>query len=173
MSAADPSTGTDRLPLPQDPDLETDPTMAGATRPPHLRPGSMLLVFAGGTIGAGLREILSLAFPPLHGIPSTILAINVVGALLLGLLLELLSRRGPDEGRRRAVRLAAGTGVLGGFTTYSALATDAAALIGEGRAGAGIGCALATLLLGGLATWAGIALGTLLPHRRRGEGARP
>ncbi len=38
---------------------------------------------------------------------------------MLGALLESLARRGPDEGRRRAIRLLVGTGGLGGFTTYS------------------------------------------------------
>ena len=56
------------------------------------------------------------------------LGINVVGAFLLGTLLELLADRSIDAGGSRRIRLTPGTGVLGGFTTYSALAADTATL---------------------------------------------
>lgn len=152
--------------LPDDPDLEVDRAPAGTPRPVHLQVPFLLLVFVGGVIGTAARAGLALAFPPVHGIPFSILAINLTGAFALGLLLEWLARRGPDEGRRRALRLFCGTGVIGGYTTYSALAADTAALIGGGSAWAGIGYAVVTVLVGGLATWAGIALGALV--RRRG-----
>ena len=90
----------------------------------------------------------------------------MTGAFLLGILLELLSRRGPDHGRRRALRLFLGTGLLGGFTTYSALANDTAVLVASGNAVAGISYGLGTLFVGALAAWGGIALGILI-HRRQ------
>ena len=152
--------------LPDDPDLEAAETPAGAPRPVHLRPGHLLLVAAGGALGTAARAALAEAFPPVDGVPYTILAINVGGAFLLGMLLDLLARRGPDRGRRRTLRLLIGTGFLGGFTTYSALAADSAVLIGHGMAGAGIGYALATLFIGAGMTWAGMAVGGLL-HRTR------
>ena len=86
-------------------------------RPPHLRWGFIALVALGGAIGTTVRALLAAAFPAHDGISWTILAINVVGAFCLGFLLNALARRGPDVGRRRAVRLFVGTGVLGGFTT--------------------------------------------------------
>lgn len=46
------------------------------------------------------------------------------GAFCLGLVLTILARLGPDEGRRRDLRLTLGTGLLGGFTTYSLLAVQ-------------------------------------------------
>src|SRR5699024_4959447 len=49
-------------------------------------------------------------------------------------------------------------------TTYSALAADAAWLMGNGALAAGIGYGLATVVLGGLATWAGIAV-AVATHR--------
>lgn len=130
------------------------------TRQPHLRPGPVGLVLLGGTAGTAAREALSLAFPPVNGIPVAIFAVNLTGAFLLGLLLEALIRRGPDRGRRRGLRLLLGTGFMGGFTTYSALAADTALLLGSGSAGAGIAYGLATVALGALATWTGILLGS-------------
>lgn len=153
-----PIPSADDVRLPMDPDLDVDDVGGGEPRPVHLRPAYLLLVVVGGTFGTAGREVISLAFPPLDGIPYAIFAINIVGAFLLGILLEALSRRGPDHGRRRTIRLLLGTGVMGGFTTYSALATDAAHLIGGGSALTGITYALATVLVGAAATWAGIAV---------------
>ena len=160
--------------LPLDPDLDADESANGAPRPIHLGPGALLLVFTGGTIGTAAREALSLALPPPGAIPYTVFGINVVGALLLGALLEGLVGRGPDRSGRR-LRLLLGTGVLGGFTTYSTLATDAAHLIGTGSIGTGsistgsIGAGAAygvgTVLVGALATWIGIALAAAARRR--------
>lgn len=139
------------------------------SRPTHLRASYLGLALLGGAGGTAAREAISLAVPSVNGIPVAIFVINVLGAFLLGLLLEALARRGPDEGVRRTVRILIGTGFMGGFTTYSALAADAAGLLAHGAAGAGIGYGLATVVLGGLATWAGIAVG-VATHRRPGAG---
>lgn len=116
------------------------------------------MVALGGALGTGAREAISLAVPPIGGFPVAILGINVVGAFLLGLLLESLLRRGPDVGRRRDLRLFFGTGVLGGFTTYSALAADSSVLLIEGRALVGVLYAVGSVVLGVLASWGGIVL---------------
>jgi CrcB protein len=92
--------------------------------------------------------------------------INVVGAFLLGALLEALALRGADEGRRRDLRLFIGTGVLGGFTTYSAFAVDTDGLIVAQNVGGSILYAVATIVVGALATVAGIALSARLARRR-------
>ncbi|GAA1945588.1 hypothetical protein GCM10009689_28490 [Brevibacterium antiquum] len=123
--------------------------------PVHLRLPYLGLALIGGTLGTAAREAITLAFPSTSGIPWAIFAVNVLGAFLLGVLLDALARMGPDEGRRRRLRILIGTGFTGGFTTYSALATDTASLLGEGRVGIGYG--LGTVLVGGIATWAGIA----------------
>ena len=115
------------------------------------------LVFLGGTLGTATRVALTLAIPPTDGFPATIMGINVAGALLLGALLEALSRRGADEGARRRIRLLIGTGFLGGFTTYSALATDSV-LLAAGSPALALLNALGSLVLGALATWVGIVL---------------
>jgi len=83
------------------------------------------------------------------------LGINVVGAFLLGALLERLGHPGLDPNRVQHLRLLLGTGGLGGFTTYSALATDTASLLAA-HPGRAVGYALATVLIGAAASVAGI-----------------
>ncbi len=127
----------------------------------HLRGRSLGLVFVGGAVGTGLRAAASAVGPPLRGVPVTVLVVNVVGAFLLGLLLQRLHRAGPDDGRRRDLRLLLGTGLLGGFTTYSALAADTAALLSDGRVGGAVLYAGGTLVLGLAAALLGLRCGGL------------
>jgi CrcB protein len=147
-------------------------------RPAHLRVRFLALVALGGTVGTALREGLTLAIPPLGSLPLATFLINVTGAFVLGLLLEVLARRGPDEGRRRAVRLLVGTGVLGGFTTYSALAAVTAELGVAGDWIWAIAYPLGTIVVGAAASIAGIAVGTRMSRtaeeasvRRAEDGA--
>ena len=79
--------------------------------------------------------------------PVATLGINVVGAFLLGVLLELLADHSLDTGWSRRIRLGVGTGGLGGFTTYSALATDTV-ILAAAHPGRAAGYALLTVLLG-------------------------
>lgn len=147
--------------------LDSDALNAGhATRPVHLTPLFLLVVAVGGTIGTAVREVISLLVPPLGDYPIAIFGINVVGAFLLGLLLDALARSGPDEGRRRLARLLLGTGFCGGFTTYSSLATATAVLLTDGTVGPAVLYAVGSVLLGGAAAWAGIACGALIGGRR-------
>jgi CrcB protein len=133
---------------------------ARSARPAHLDLRLIGLVFLGGCVGTALRAGVGLLVPPSDGVPLATFAINVIGAFALGLLLAVLAGRGPDRGSRRAMRLLLGTGLLGGFTTYSTLASDTALLVGDGRVAAGIAYALGTLLAGLLGSWAGLLLGT-------------
>jgi len=150
--------------LPLDSDLEVGETSDGRARPVHLRWQYLALVAVGGTAGTALRELLSITVPPLGQVPVVTIGINILGAFLLGALLESLTRRGPDEGRRRHLRLLLGTGVLGGFTTYSALATDTSLLIARDNFGLALLYSLGTIIVGGIATWAGISVAAA--HRR-------
>ncbi|WP_417564018.1 fluoride efflux transporter FluC [Microbacterium sp.] len=124
----------------------------------HLRWSAIGLVVAGGALGTLARYTLSLVLPEWGGMPWPIFLVNIAGAFLLGWLLEALVRAGPDTGRRRAVRLFAGTGALGGFTTYSTFAVGADGLFTAGATWGGIGYAVATVVVGAAASLAGIAL---------------
>ena len=135
-------------------------TLPPPERAAHLRPSMLVVVAIGGTVGTAAREGVSLAVPTSGGLPLAILLINVVGAFALGLLLEALNRRGPDRGRRRLLRLGLGTGVCGGFTTYSTLAVGAAELLRAGGTGLGIADAVGSVLLGALASWLGVLAGS-------------
>lgn len=124
-------------------------------------------VVLGGSLGAAGRYLITEGFIGLT--PWITLMINVLGAFLLGVLLEGLTGGGPDRGRRRSLRLLLGTGVLGGFTTYSSLAVDTDLLVRQGSVGAAMAYALGTVLLGLIATLAGIALAGRW-HRTRPAG---
>jgi CrcB protein len=130
-----------------------------AGRPVHLRLRSLGLVWLGGASGSAARYAVTQRVPPLRELPLGTLLVNVVGAFLLGLLLERLLREGDDLGARRDLRLLLGTGFLGGFTTYSALATDAVELVAEHQPGRAVAYGLGTLLLGGLAALVGLWCG--------------
>lgn len=83
-----------------------------------------LLVFVGGGIGAALRHAvnrgaLALLGPPF---PFGTLIVNVLGSFLMGVLAAALVARGETD---QSMRLFLGTGVLGGFTTFSAFSLDA------------------------------------------------
>jgi CrcB protein len=100
-------------------------------------------------------------------LPLTTLMINLVGAFLLGVLLERLGRGTGRPERRRLVRLFAGTGFLGGFTTYSALATEVVQLGQAGLAAEAVAYALGTVLLGAAASLAGIVAGARLGRTKQ------
>jgi len=86
---------------------------------------SFFAVAIGGAIGASARHGLSLAmlrvFGP--GFPVGTLLANVLGGLLMGILMGWLIRDTPEGAN--TIRLFAGVGVLGGFTTFSSFSLDA------------------------------------------------
>ena len=117
---------------------------------------SLALVAAGGCAGTLVRAALERAWPASPGhLPVTTLALNVVGALALGLLLGALG------GGRPRLRLALGTGVLGGLTTHSTFILESHRLLtssGDGGhpvLGAAylVGSMVAGLVAAGLGLW--------------------
>ncbi|MER7524654.1 CrcB family protein [Microbacterium oxydans] len=111
----------------------------------------ILLVAAGGTAGTAARLGLGLMLPDVGGFPVAVLVANVVGALLIG----LLAARLPATAE---LRLALGTGVLGGFTTYSAFMTGTLSLWADAPVIA-VAYAVGSLTLGLAAAGLGLRLG--------------
>lgn len=133
-------------------------------RPAHRQWRLVGLVALGGAVGTGARQGLVLLVPAAGDLPVPILLANLSGAFLLGGLLEWLLRAGPDQGGRRDLRLLAGTGVLGGYTTYSSLAVAGAGMLAGGRAGLAVAYAVGSVVLGVVAAGAGITLAGRLPR---------
>ncbi len=148
------------MPAAMDPVSEIDPD-----RPPrHLTWAAAGLVFAGGALGTTARYAVGEAVGPWGVWPAATFLVNVVGAFLLGVLLEALGRRGPDVGGRQRLRLLLGAGFLGGFTTYSTLAVDIAGLLRDGHASVGVAYAAGTVVLGLVACTLGV-WGAAAHHR--------
>lgn len=105
----------------------------------------LVLVAIGGAIGASLRHVVNLGSLRLAGpgFPWGTMAINIVGALLMGVFVGLLARRG---GSSEALRLFVATGILGGFTTFSAFSLDFAVLWERGATLPAMGYVLASVL---------------------------
>ena len=121
------------------------------------------LVGAGGAVGTALRYLAGQAVPdgaasaPSSASLLVILAINVIGSGLLGALVGRLSRQ-PGPGADRG-RLLLGTGMLGGFTTYSTFALDVVELARHGDWLWAIGYPIVSVALGLAAAWWGLRLG--------------
>lgn len=90
--------------------------------------GPYLIVFAGAGIGGALRHGVNVAAARAFGLgyPYGTLIVNVVGSLAMGVLAGYFLLR---TGFPQHLRLFMTTGVLGGFTTFSAFSLDAALLI--------------------------------------------
>jgi CrcB protein len=142
------------------PELPLDPDPPDVRRPPRpwdTRPALLAVVAVGGLVGTPARYAIAQALATSrHGWPIATFLTNLAGAFALGVLLELLARRGRETGRRQLVRLLVGTGALGAFTTYSTLAVEADLLVRDSRPLLALAYALASVALGVVAAAAGI-----------------
>ena len=116
-----------------------------------------LIVFLGGGLGAALRHGMNVNIARLlgTGFPYATLLINITGSLVMGLVAAYFAFKGDAS---QHWRLFLTTGILGGYTTFSAFSLDAALLYERGELGA---AALYVLLsvavsIGGL--FAGLAI---------------
>ena len=116
---------------------------------------SFLSVAAGGAIGASLRFGTGLVVVRLagQGFPLAILTVNVVGSFLMGLFVVYSFQRGMEH-----LNLFVLTGILGGFTTFSAFSLEAFTLFERGQ----IGSATLYVLLSVAVSIAALVLGVVL-----------
>lgn len=142
----------------------------GVSRPAHHDPRLLALIVLGGAAGTCTRAVLELALPAAPaGWPWATFAVNVTGSLVLGLVLEVLARTGSDAGWRRTVRLTAGTGFLGGYTTYSTFAVEISRRAAEGVSPLAGAYAGSSVVLG----MAAAATGFVLADRGLRRAGRP
>lgn len=117
---------------------------------------SIFLIFVGGGIGAALRHVVNLMSAQWLGatFPWGTLIVNVTGSFVIGLLAAYFAFRG-DAVWSQPLRLFLTTGILGGYTTFSAFSLDFALLFERGEIAqavayvlASVGLSLAAVFLG-------------------------
>lgn len=116
-----------------------------------------LVVFLGAGLGGALRHGVNVAALRFLGsnFPVGTLAINVAGSFIMGLLAAWFALKA-DPGQ--ACRLFLTTGILGGFTTFSAFSLDAILLWERGQAGAAAAYVAMSVALSLLALFAGLLI---------------
>lgn len=125
-------------------------------RPGNPQTAVVAAVSFGGVIGACARYGASLLWPTASGgFPWTTLVVNVTGCALIGVFMVVI---GEAWAAHRLVRPFFGTGVLGGFTTFSTYAVDIERLVAKGEAGTGLAYLGLTLLAALAAVWSAVWL---------------
>ncbi len=115
------------------------------------------LTVAGGAVGVLARGLIVAPVSDPAAVPWTTLAINVAGSLLLGIIVGWL------DDRRPLARAFLGTGIMGGFTTYSAFAVATALWVTTPWLAAGL--AAASVVLGVIGAIVGLFIGRRIADR--------
>jgi len=129
---------------------------------------SIAAVAVGSAVGGVLRYVVTILCAQRFGVgfPYGTLLVNVSGSFLIGFVVELSLTR--TFGITPYLRLLIATGVLGGYTTFSAFAYETFTLGAEGQRGMSAAYALGSVGLGLAAYFAGTVLARLLTHPARG-----
>ena len=136
--------------FPVDPDV----TAEADVPPPRLHTTAIAAIAVGGALGAITRWGVAEALPHDAGqFPWATLLANVSGCFLIGVLMVLVIERWPE---RRLIRPFFGTGILGGFTTFSTYAVDTRALLSADRPGVALAYLVGTVVLGLVAVVMGL-----------------
>ena len=116
-----------------------------------------LIVFIGAGIGGALRHGVNVGASRLfgYGFPFGTLIVNVAGSFVMGLLAGFFAYR---AGIPQHVRLFLTTGILGGFTTFSAFSLDTALLIERHSLGLAAGYVVGSVGAGIAALFFGLAV---------------
>jgi CrcB protein len=149
---------------PIDPDVDLSvPTQRAELHGHH--PAVIGAIAAGGVIGSLARYQIGRWWPtPTNGFPSATLVINVAGCLLIGVLMALIAA---TLSPHPLIRPFFGTGILGGFTTFSTYAVDLQTLLAHGK----VGTALAYLAATAIGAIAAAAAGLTVTRRLSRPGA--
>jgi CrcB protein len=120
-----------------------------------------LIVFFGGGLGAALRHGVNLAAARAFGttFPYGTMVINVLGSLAMGLIAEYFALK---TGLPQRWRLFLTTGILGGFTTFSAFSLEAALLYERGQQAGAALYVVGSVVLAIGALFAGMAIVRML-----------
>jgi CrcB protein len=109
------------------------------------------VVAVGGAVGASARYGAGLAWPVVPGaFPWTTLVVNAAGCAVIGVFMVVIT---DVWAAHRLVRPFFGTGVLGGFTTFSTYAVDIQQLVNGGHAGVGLAYLALTVAAALVAVW--------------------
>jgi CrcB protein len=116
-----------------------------------------LLIFVGGGIGSMLRHAVNQTTAAVLGVnfPYGTLLVNIIGSFNVGLLAGWFALRG---GSSQSLRLFLTTGIVGGFTTFSAFTLDTALLWERGQLGVAALYALGTIAAGLVSLCMGLAI---------------
>ena len=116
-----------------------------------------VLIFIGGGIGSSLRHTLNLVFTRALGtaFPYHTFIINITGSIIMGLIAGYLAFKGEASQHWRLFLM---TGVLGGYTTFSAFSLDAALLYERGEIALALLYVLGSVVLSIAGLFAGLAL---------------
>ncbi|MEV0124398.1 CrcB family protein [Streptomyces sp. NPDC050703] len=146
-------TETGRPPAADEP-VDPDIGSVGAERrrgPARGQAGTVAAVAVGGAVGASARYAAALLWPAAaDAFPWWTLGVNAVGCALIGAFMVLITDVWSPH---PLLRPFFGTGVLGGFTTFSTYATDIERLVSGGHVRAGLAYLALTLLAALLAVW--------------------
>jgi CrcB protein len=123
----------------------------------QLRMVQVLLVALGGAIGSVFRYYVGVWSVRLAGpaFPWGTLTVNVVGSFVIGVFAELISRK---FGASTDLRLLLMTGLVGGFTTFSAFSLDTIGLLESGEAMAAIVYVVASVVVSLMTVFAGLTV---------------
>jgi CrcB protein len=118
---------------------------------------SYLLVFVGGGLGASLRHLINLTCGRIlgTGFPWGTFIINITGSTVMGLIAGYLAFKGEAS---QPWRLFLMTGILGGYTTFSAYSLDAALLYERGELGLAALYVIGSVVLSIAGLFGGLAL---------------
>ncbi len=111
-------------------------------------------VALGGAIGSSARYGVNISAARLLGgdFPWGTLTVNVVGCFVMGVITALLHAKIPDDENTRLFLV---TGLLGGFTTFSAFSLDFFSLLQRGQTPLALGYAMASVVLSVIAVMVG------------------